>query len=284
MTARAYKLLEDQFSHWCLGRDDVLAVIVVGSRGRVEEADDYADLDLILFTTDAAKLVTNADWISNFSTPWLTLLNQAGQDPEWFVIVDEGLKIDILVRQVSLPGNLNDWLLLFPYQDVLARGYRLLIDKSKAQKLLPMTGSKVLPEIDFPIFLNTLEEILVAMHRAAKFAHRSELWRAQHEIAEIRKYLLKFYEWHASVESNGLLDTWYSGRHLMSWLDDSALEKLPELFPSYNQKEVINALAVILLEVTRVSDGIIRLLNFPANSQGLAYFQTWLKDFILAGS
>ncbi len=284
MISSAYKHLEDQFAAWCLARRDVLAAIVVGSRGRLEETDDYADLDLILFATDAVKLVENADWISGFSTPWLTLLKQAGQDPEWFVIVEGGLKIDILVRQVSLAGNLNDWLLLFPYQDVLARGYRIIFDKSKTQKLLPMTGIKALPEIEFPIFLTTLEEALVAIHRAAKFAHRGELWRTQHEIAEIREHLLKFYEWHASVESNGLLDTWYDGRHLETWLDNLTLEEIPLLFPSYNQPEALNALSVILRELIRISEGIVKHLDFPATSQGLANYQTWLKNFIEIGS
>jgi hypothetical protein len=47
-----YLELESRISSWCRSRPDILAAIVIGSRGRLSPPpDDYSDLDLILYVS-----------------------------------------------------------------------------------------------------------------------------------------------------------------------------------------------------------------------------------------
>ncbi len=58
-------------------RPDIRAAIVIGSRARVERpADEWSDLDIIVFTTAPEYYLSKVDWLENIGTPLLNYLHR----------------------------------------------------------------------------------------------------------------------------------------------------------------------------------------------------------------
>jgi aminoglycoside 6-adenylyltransferase len=130
-----YNSLEEAIYSWAIEQDDVLAVVVIGSRARESHpADEWSDLDLILFVSDPQIYVKDATWISQFGEIWLQTPKITGiGDPEWLVLFGDGLKVDFLLAPVT--GALSDMLFGPKYQFVAKRGVRVLLNKQKDSKL-----------------------------------------------------------------------------------------------------------------------------------------------------
>ena len=62
-----YTQLEQDIGDWARTRPDLRAAIVVGSRARADHpADEWSDLDLILFAVNPAIYVSDTDWLAAF--------------------------------------------------------------------------------------------------------------------------------------------------------------------------------------------------------------------------
>ena len=66
MPADNYLELEQRFADWALTQPTIQAVIVVGSRARLNHpADDWSDLDLVVFATETASFLSDATWLED---------------------------------------------------------------------------------------------------------------------------------------------------------------------------------------------------------------------------
>jgi aminoglycoside 6-adenylyltransferase len=73
--SRLMKQLEERFVAWANTRPDIRAAIVIGSRARMERpADEWSDLDIIIFTTSPRYYLSSVDWLENIGTPLLNYL------------------------------------------------------------------------------------------------------------------------------------------------------------------------------------------------------------------
>jgi aminoglycoside 6-adenylyltransferase len=96
-----YDQWERDFVTWARARSDIRAAIVVGSRARLDHpADEWSDLDLILFTTNPSVYVAQTGWLNELGEVWVTVLNHTGHDPEWLVMFADGLKVDFALAAV----------------------------------------------------------------------------------------------------------------------------------------------------------------------------------------
>jgi aminoglycoside 6-adenylyltransferase len=88
--------LKHRLATWIATQPNLRAILVVGSQARRDHpADEWADLDLMLFATDFREYLIRTDWLDNLAQVWVCVPQQieAG-DPELLVLF-EGL---------SLPG------------------------------------------------------------------------------------------------------------------------------------------------------------------------------------
>jgi len=62
----AYEQLIERFVAWARTRPDIHVAIVVGSRARADRpADEWSDLDIVMFVTDPEPYLTSTDWLNN---------------------------------------------------------------------------------------------------------------------------------------------------------------------------------------------------------------------------
>ena len=241
-----YAALAAAITAWAQSRPDIHAVVLAGSYARPDGTSDvWSDLDLVFFVADPRSFVAGAAWLHRFGKVLAPRLNDTGRGtPEWLVLYGNGTKVDIMFAAGA--GDLPQMLAAFPYQDVLRRGIRVLVDKTPAAGQ-PLPSLEPLPPVPPPAFefANTVYAVLVAADKTARLLRRGDLWRANMLCdAEIKGYLLSMLAWHA--QAHGSQDTWYDGRFLDVWADPRALAALPATFALYDRADLWRALQATL--------------------------------------
>jgi aminoglycoside 6-adenylyltransferase len=246
-----YPELEECVRCWAQEQPEIQAIVVVGSRARqIYPADQWSDLDLVAFTDKLSSQLTNPDFPKLFGYPLLSVLELTGQnDPEWLIVFENGLKLDIVLIEISAilstSYSLRDWIINSPYQTVFKRGFRILVDKSEMSAhwntLSPWENKFRPPGAD--TFEQELQSFFMECLRGAKYLRRLDLWRAQ-QVCDclLKQRLLKLIEWHAQTLRQEDLDTWHDGRFLADWADPQILARLPETYGGFNRVRLRNAL------------------------------------------
>ncbi len=241
ITGPVYGAVAAKVAEWAESHPDIRAVIVVGSFARPGGmADTWSDLDLIVFADDPAAFVADSTWLQQFGAVLAPKLSDHGRGtPEWLVLYEDGSKIDFMFAAAG--GNLAHMLGAFPYQDVLRRGVRVLVNKTPSPGSLPPPAPpapEVRPSAD--AFANTIYGALIAADKTARLLRRGDPWRAKMLCdAEIKGYLLDMLAWHAQATEGH--DTWYDGRFLDHWADPRALAALPSCFAAYEASDLWRA-------------------------------------------
>lgn len=261
--------LETTIAAWAAGREDVGAIVVVGSRARSSHpADVWSDLDLILFSTQPEIYTTGAGWLAAWGEVIAPALSLAGGLPEWLVLMSGAVKVDVVIAAAD--GSLAAMLARFPFQDVLARGLRVLVDKTASHgQPLPAFAPRPRRLPSAFEFENACFGFLVAAEKTARLLRRGDLWRAKMLCdADLKARLLVFIEWQAQAHYGLDHDTWYEGRFLHEWADPSVLLSIPTIFAAYDQVDLWRALRATTVLFRRLAmDGAERWgLAFPARA------------------
>ena len=246
----AYHQLERNFAEWALTQPAIRAVIVIGSQARSDHAaDEWSDLDLVAFASETDLYLHDAAWLSVFGNVIAAYSDSFGEnDREWIALYADGCKLDIGLLSIdpAAAPTLQAALDRFPYPTVLQRGVRVLIDKSDVPtelRLPPLELPRPPSAAEFNALINHLW--LDAL-RAAKFLHRSDLWRAK-QLCDgvLKQHLLTLLEWQAAAHKDQR-DSWYDGRFLSEWADREALKAVPGTFAAYAAEDLARALYATL--------------------------------------
>lgn len=266
-TPEAYEQLTERFTRWAQTQPDIRLAFVVGSRARVEDhpADEWADLDIIICTTDRKRYLSTIEWVENIGKSWLTFLEDTGTGAlkERRVLFEGGLDVDFAVISRRITRILL-WLsriqsrcprlLRFPlfqpllhilagFYDMANRGIRVLLDRDGMSKyLVPATVEPLHPPAQAE-FLDAVNDFWYHTVWTAKHLRRGELWWAKSGCDVHLKWLLRrMMEWHARAKKGWDYDTWMRGRFLEEWADPRVLEELPRAFAHYDKDDIWRAL------------------------------------------
>ena len=275
-SVETYARLEQRFAEWSLTRQSIAAVIVVGSRARaVHPADEWSDLDLVAFASDAALYLHDPAWLNTFGTLVAVVSNSFGRhDREWIALYDDGSKLDVAWLSIdpAATPTLQAMLDAFPYPNVLERGVRVLIDKtgSALERRQPKIDTPQLPDqADFTALIN---RVWLDAVKAAKFIRRHDLWRAEQLCdCEMKQHLLTMLEWHTAAQHDQR-NVWYDGRFLSEWADPRAVAELPATFAVYDAADLQRALFATLDLFRRLAHDVARQLDYayPAHTDQFA--------------
>lgn len=240
---QVYEVLLRRFLQWAQTQPNIRAVIQVGSRMRQDHpADEWADLDLMLYLTQPEFYLYNRDWLEAIAPVWLAVeARTAGNDPELLVMFKDGYNIDFVMCAVRALDWLRDNAHLDP---VFQRGARVLLDRdgvaADAVAHPPRIPAHHPPSEEE--FQNVCEMFAYVSVYISRQIRRGELWMAQTRDATQKGLLLRMLEWHAGVMSNWQRDTWHGGRFIEEWADMRALAAFPFIFGRYNPIDASKAL------------------------------------------
>jgi aminoglycoside 6-adenylyltransferase len=236
-------LLATAVADWADDREDVKALVLVGSQARGDiPADRWSDLDLILLVDDPEPYAEDAAWVEEFGAPVLTFLEDApvGQR-ERRVMYETGEDVDFPLIPVTALERLEQ---SENAAALLARGYRVLVDKIALADRLRRAAERAAD--GFPPTQRDLAELAGDFwyHAlwTAKKLRRGEVFIAKECLdAYLKSRLVTLLGWHAkSVDP--AVDTWHGGRFLERWADPGALAALESAYARYDLRDVARAL------------------------------------------
>jgi aminoglycoside 6-adenylyltransferase len=251
---------------WAQSKPDIHIALVVGSRARTNHpADEWADLDIMIFTKKPQMYLSQSDWMQSIGEVWTKTRNiTAGNEAEWLVTFAGGLDVDFVFSAYpKTQWKLMLWLMgLFPKlkrfipkkathqlergAEILGRGVIVLVDKDNLasrfqQFIVDFKTAKEPPTLSD--FLEVVERFWCLAEKTAKKICRGELYVAVNWIYYLHMTsVLPMIEWHAHMVSKGDRDSWHEGRFFEEWAGDWVLGQMVLVFPHYNKEDVINSL------------------------------------------
>ncbi|MGI8886849.1 MAG: aminoglycoside 6-adenylyltransferase [Gaiellaceae bacterium] len=227
---------------WAREREDVRALLVVGSQVRSDvPADRWSDLDLVFLIEDPKPYLEDASWVREFGVPVVTFL-EATLDGHWErrVLYETGEDVDFVLLPTSTIERLEA---SEGAAELLARGYRLLVDRAGIAETLERSAAKPRPsgptQHDFD---ELASDFWYHALWTAKKLRRGEVFTALECLdGYMKTRLVTLLGWHArSLDPS--VDTWHAGRFVERWADPGALAALEKAFAHYDVRDVARAL------------------------------------------
>jgi aminoglycoside 6-adenylyltransferase len=262
-----YDDLTEKFVNWAQTQSDIRAAIVVGSQARQDHpADEWADLDIIIYTTTPERYFERTDWMADIGDVWVKMRNfTANGEPEWLTTFEGGLDVDFVFNSHQPMNRGTRALLLlhkFPWlirffprgmadrvehevplgAQLFDRGVRVLLDRdgliARMRRALGQPPSPKPPtETEFQ---ELVSRFWCIVGRKAKKIGRGELYVAQ--SWSLNLLMLPMIEWHARATQGWNYDVWHGGRFLEEWAHPRVLEGFGETFARYDRDEMCRSL------------------------------------------
>jgi aminoglycoside 6-adenylyltransferase len=242
-----YDQLIQKFVEWAQSEADLRAAMIIGSRSRVDHpADEWADLDIVLFLNTPQCYIDSAEWLDNIDPPWLTFI-ECTPDGGWErrALFAPGLDVDFAIVPAQYLESMLNTARPPMWVDIFRRGSRIVLDKDGfiAQLMQKPTPDTLLFQPPAEVeYLNVVNDFWYHTVWTAKHLRRGELWWAKSGCDDRLKSLLRqVLEWHAHTMKGSGYDTWMRGRFLEEWADPRALKELPTIFAHYDPQDIAQA-------------------------------------------
>jgi len=247
-----YAALITRFVRWAESQPDIRGALMIGSRARQDHrADEWSDLDIVLFAVDPQVYINSADWVEQVGEPCLSFVERTpGDGWERRVLFAGGLDVDFAINPAESLAYLTTQAIPPDMADILRRGTRVLVDKDAClahivQRPLPAAAPFQPPsEAEF---LNVVNDFWYHTLWTAKHLRRGELWWAKSGLdMRLKERLVTLLTWHAHAIHGPSYDTWMRGRFLEEWADPRAVQALAGAFAHYDAADIARALLVTM--------------------------------------
>jgi len=247
-----YDDLIARITAWTNSHPDVRAALILGSRARTDHpADEWADLDVLVFAHQTDQFIHSSDWAKAIAPAWLSFSERSGDGQAWErrTLYNGGLDVDVSFYPVewldAIQAEIPPAML-----DVIRRGVRILVDKDgKLARILslPLPQRGLFEKPDLQAFINATSDFWYHTLWSAKHLRRGELWWAKSCVDMHLKWLLQqMLEWHARALKGDSFDTWLRGRFLEEWADSRAVAGLKTIFAHYDANDIAYALCATM--------------------------------------
>jgi aminoglycoside 6-adenylyltransferase len=294
-TAAIYEEILGKFVEWADNQENIRAAIVVGSRAHCN-ADEWADLDIVVVTTDTEQILSKNKWIETIGDPIITFVEPMPheEDMERRVLFKGGFDVDFAVFPLEKVQMLHQSVIqktldsetATELNNVFGRGIRVIVDKDNITELLEQTieilGEPCPSLPSCQQFLNTVHDFWYHTVWTAKHLRRGELWWA-HSCCDVHlKILLRhMIEWHAQIQGR---DTWFRGRYLEKWADTRVIKSLKNAFAHYDEEDIWRALFVTMDLFRWLAKETAELLQYEYPVHGDQYATKLLETLFSDGS
>jgi aminoglycoside 6-adenylyltransferase len=262
--------LLNKITDWARNENDVLFLGLIGSSSNDELLDDeYSDIDLILVTDSVKKFYNDDAWLSQIDEAWITFTESAADINYWErrCVFRNGLDVDFIIVEKE---KLIDARIMFPVlSDICRKTLRVVLDKGQyAGCFARFTGGDKrifsLPTQDE--YDNLVNDFFFHYLWAYKKCLRGEYWTALQCVnGYLKNKTLTMIEWHERALHGKEYNTFYQGRYLEKWVEESTGKELVEIFSSYGKEKIIKALNANMNLFSRLAKetGMLWNLKFP---------------------
>lgn len=253
-----YEELVEKFVGWAETCSDIRMAVVIGSRARTDHAaDEWADLDVLMVTTNVGHYVATSEWTAEMGRPIVTFVEEtSGEDEQERRVLYEGmLDVDyaifpiakikqLLTMNNGTPIPAETALMM---ANVVGRGTRVILDKDGLTEKLNAIVSDMKQPIPQPPgqdeFIKVVSDFLYHCVWTTKHVLRGELWWALTCLhCRLAQLQLRMTEWQARASHGKSYDTWFRGRFLEEWADPEVIDGLKTAFSHYDRQDAVVAL------------------------------------------
>lgn len=188
-----YRDIVDRMPRFAQQNGDIDAIVVVGSQSRREmPADEYSDLDVVIFCGNPQKYLDHAAWLEQFGNVVCTFVEPTiGGHTERRVLFSDNRDIDITVLPAFAACS-EDLLSDAAMLEVLRNGYVVVYDKTaKVEAAFARALATAVRSQTAAVSNDTLNQLVGDVHYHVVWAHkkllRGELWTA---VSCINSYLV----------------------------------------------------------------------------------------------
>jgi len=242
-----YQTIIDNFMQYGKTCQDFKASIIIGSRARAEEpADEWSDLDIVLFTENHESYIENTQWLENIGNFTITFVENTpiADSKERRVLFEDGLDVDFAIINAE---NIDRLINTPDVIDVLKKGYKVLFDKTKVFQdfKIPKVKLKRAKAIRLPSskeFSEVVNDFWYHCVWSVKKILRGELWTAKTCVdVYLKTLLLKVIEWQTAL-SDDPHTIWHDGRFFEKWSDQRVVKQMAKCFAHYENDDIKRAL------------------------------------------
>jgi len=279
--AEKYDEIIDRFIEFGEECDYIRSAIVIGSRGREDiQADEWSDLDIVIFTEDVDYFIWNERWLDEIGEYWLTFLEDTpiGDAKERRVLFHGALDVDFAV----LPACNFDEIKGDPdIRSTFSKGYKVLIDKDGLfddiefihDEISRPKKDKFPSQIDFD---NLVKDFWYHAVWSGKKLLRGEIWVAKFCVDGYMKHkLLNMIEWHTMLKKDE--DVREDGRFLEMWADHRIIEDLEKCFSYYDEEDIIRALKETMKLFRWITEEVSDELGYGYDTAAEEKVKGWLE-------
>jgi aminoglycoside 6-adenylyltransferase len=237
--------LENRFVEWAKTQDDFRAAFIVGSQARRDHpADQFSDLDIILFVRQVEARYQDSSWLEEIAPLWLSQMGHTvNGDPECQALFSGGFQVDFVFHHDGVLPQFQQMVAAGNLPDTIQRGTRILLDKDGMLPVLP--ESIRIPPAPYPTemeFRQTLDSFWFNAVYCAKQLKRGELWLFQNSSGGMIWPLLRMVEWQARATHGWDYDTWHAGKFIAEWADPEVYAALQQVFAHLERDDSWRAL------------------------------------------
>jgi aminoglycoside 6-adenylyltransferase len=258
--------IQADFTAWAQANDDVRAAFVVGSQARADHpADEWADLDIILFARNVERYQNATDWLAAFAPVWIALAGRTvAGDPERLVLFEGGAQVDFVFHSSDVLSQVPQMLASGNIPDTIRRGARVLLDKDGALTQMPAPSRPPAPQPpDAVAFREALDNFWFLAVYSARQLRRGELWLFQNSSGGMQWRLLQMTEWRARAVHGGEYDTWHGGKFIAEWAGADVYADLRRTFAHLDRQDSWQALQARLEVFHRLAQDVATQYGLP---------------------
>jgi len=236
-----YKDIVDKIIKYGETSELVKAEVLIGSQSRqIDCADEYSDIDVMLFVSDIDFFINSDEWISSLGKYYVSFVEKTvSGGMERRVIFENAMDADFIFLQADDFSRINE------LSEIVSRSYKMLLDKANFTDIISHVAQS---DKSFSIpseseIQNLISEFLFHVIWASKKVMRGELWAAITCVdGYMKKLLLRMIEYHSHALHGTDYDTWHNGKFIERWAEPWVVKEFQNIYARFSDKDIMKAL------------------------------------------
>lgn len=252
----------------------IKAEVLIGSQARqFNLADEYSDIDIIVFVTDIDYFINSDEWINYLGKHYISFVEKTvAGGMERRIIFENYLDVDLIFL------NAEDLNRMYEVSEIVSRAYKILLDKGGFTNII-QDAAKALKVFSKPSekeFQNLINEFWFHVIWAGKKVKRGELWVAINCVnGYMKAILLKMIEYYSHALHGENYETWHNGRFIEQWAESWVVNEFHNIYAKYADKDIITALTATMVLFRKLSVETGNKWNYQYPDIGDKYAAEW---------
>jgi aminoglycoside 6-adenylyltransferase len=230
----------------------IKAEVLIGSQSRQDKwADEYSDIDVILFVSDIDFFINSDEWLNFLGKYYISFVEETiSGGMERRVFFENAMDADFIFLQADDMSRIDE------LSEIVSRSYKILMDKGNFKDIIHSVAKSYKP-FYMPSeneFQNLVSEFWFHVIWAAKKVLRGERWSAITYVdGYMKKILLKIIEYYSHALHGVDYDTWHNGRLIEQWAEPWIVKEFQSIYAGYSDKDIMNALSATMNLFQKIS-------------------------------